>query len=96
MLKRGEEPKPFSSTFPRIFIPIIHSTEYTKDEVVDAIESFRQEGLIKQIMPVFDDETRFQIRDDSLLGLIHLVWMINRIDMHLFIGKLAYGGKPTP
>lgn len=80
---------------PRFFIPLAHYTEYTNEEVVDAIELFRQQGLIKQIMPVFPGETRFQIADDFLQDLIRLIWVINVIDVHLLIGRLLYGGKPT-
>jgi hypothetical protein len=94
-LKKGKDPRPFSSTSPRVFVPLVHSTDYSKDEVGYAIDSFRQEGFIRQIMPVFPDETRFQIVDDSLLGFIHSIWFIHMIDYHLLIGRLAQGKKPT-
>ena len=97
MLKRGKDPRPFrtSSPFPGVYVPLVYFT-WTEDEVVDAIESLCQEGLIKQIMPVFHGETRFQIVDDSLLRLICSVWMIHIVDFHLCFGRLVYGEKTTP
>src|SRR5262245_32589868 len=75
ILKRGKDPRPFSST--SSFVPIpVHSVDYTKEEVVDAIESFLQEGLIKPTAPIFPGETRYQIASDSFLGFIHSVWFI--------------------
>jgi hypothetical protein len=95
LLKRGKDPRPFSTTSPRAYVPFIRYTEFTEVEVADAIELFHQDGLIKPIIAVFPGETRYQIVDDSLLEFIHSVWLINMMDFHSLIGRLAYLGKPT-
>lgn len=95
MLKRGKNPRPFSST--SSFVPLpVQSVEYTKEEVVDAIESFLQERLIKPTAPIFRGETRYQISNDSFLGFIQSVWFIRMIDYNLLIARLTYGRGPIP
>jgi DNA-binding HxlR family transcriptional regulator len=90
MLKRGKDPRPFSSM--SSFVPFpVRSVDYTKEEVVDAIESFLQEDLIKPTAPIFPGETRYQISNDSFLGFIRSVWLVRMIDYDLLIARLTYG-----
>jgi hypothetical protein len=94
-LKKGKDPRPFSTSSPRNHIPFVNYIDYTEEEVADAIDSFRTEGFIKPINEIFPGEMRFDIVDNSLKKLVYDIWFINIIDFHLLIGRLAYKGKPT-
>jgi hypothetical protein len=66
MLKKGKDPRPFSSYPAILHIPFVQYTEYTKQEVEDAIASFEHDGLIKPILEIYPGEKRFDISDKSL------------------------------
>jgi len=94
-LKRGKDPRPFSSYPAIIEIPYVPYIRYTKDEVEDAIASLAEDGLVKPILELFPGEKRFDISDRSLKKLIHLVWLVKIIDFYLLNERLIYKDKPT-
>ena len=63
-LKKGKEPRPFPSYTGITDVPFVLDTNYTESEIADAIESFRNDGLIKPINDIFPGEMRYQIKDN--------------------------------
>ena len=94
-LKKGKDPRPFSSYPAILHIPFVQYTEYTKQEVEAAIASFAEDGLIKPILEIYPGEKRFDISDKSLKRLIHLIWLVKTIDFYLVNYKLIYKDKLT-
>jgi hypothetical protein len=94
-LKKGKDPRPFSS-FRAIFqIPFVQYMDFTREELEDAIVSLTEDGLIKPILEVYSGETRYNISDESLKRLIHLIWHVKDIDFHLVYGALVYNDNLT-
>lgn len=94
-LKNGKDPRPFSSFFPRFYIPFINYRNYSFREVTDGIKLFKEDGLIKPIDEIFPGEIRYDISNELLKNLARDIWFINIIDFHLLMGKLLFKGKPT-
>jgi hypothetical protein len=94
-LKKGKDPRPFSS-FPAIFqVPFIQYIEYTRQEIEEAIASFVEDGLIKPTLEVYPGERRYDIPDKSLKRLIHLIWFVKIFDFRLVFRALIYNDKLT-
>jgi hypothetical protein len=87
-------PSPFSTYFPRVYIPYVNDINYNEKEVIEAITRFREYGLIHPINEVFPGEMRFDISDDSLKSLVWEVWSVHNMDLDLLNGRLLYEGKP--
>ena len=62
LLKRGWEPRPFTTSRP--IIPFTLHISYTKKEVEEAFELFKRDGLIQAINPVIPGEERYNIADE--------------------------------
>lgn len=58
-LRKGKDPRPFFSHLTITNVPFVSCKNYTEDEIIDAIDSFRKYGLIRPINEVFSDEIRF-------------------------------------
>jgi hypothetical protein len=94
-LRKGNEPRPFPSYTGITDVPFVLDTNYTKSEIADAIEAFRNDGLIKPITDIFPGEMRYQIKDESLVNFIKDVWHVYDIDLRILFEKLIYEGKPN-
>jgi hypothetical protein len=92
-IKQGKDPHPFSTYFPRIYIPFVNYLDY-EEEVADVISKFREDGLIQPINQIFPGEIRFDIADKSLKALSMGVWWVYTLDFDLLTGRLVYKGKP--
>jgi hypothetical protein len=94
-LRKGKDPRPFSSHLTITNVPFVSCKNYTEDEIVDAIDSFSKYGLIGPINGVFSGEIRFDIADESLKSFIKDVWSLHDIDFRLLFERLAYNDKPA-
>jgi hypothetical protein len=94
LLREGRDPRPFSKYSPIPQIPSLFHY-YTELEVQEAINSLRDDDIIKPIHEVFPGELRYDIVDNSLKHLIFGVWLVHIIDFHLLITRLVFEGKPT-
>ena len=75
-LKKGDNPRPFSS-YPAISdIPFVLYTNYKEQEVRDAIDLLRKDGIIKVINDIFPREMRYDITDENLKSFIKDVWLV--------------------
>jgi hypothetical protein len=94
-LKKGKDPRPFSSFHAIFQIPFVQYMDFTKQEFEDAIVSLTEDGLIKPVLEVYPGEKRYDISDESLKRLILLIWRIKNIDFYLVYGALIYNDKLT-
>ena len=94
-IKLGKEPRPFSSYQGITDVPFVLYRNYSEEEIKDAINSLREDGLIKVMNNVFPDEMRFDIADESLRQFVKDVWFVHLHDFRLLNERLAYNGKPT-
>lgn len=67
---------------------------YTEKEVDEAINSLEKEAIIKSIDPLFREEKRFSIADETLKGLIYSVWQVHQFDFRL-LGRRWLYHNPT-
>jgi len=94
-LKKGHNPRPFSS-YPAVSdIPFVLYTNYKEQEVRGAIDLLRKDGIIKVINDVFPGEMRYDIADENLKRFIKDVWLVHDYDFRLIIERLIYNNKPT-
>jgi hypothetical protein len=94
-LKKDKEPRPF---FPHVDItdvPFASYASYTEEEVEDAVDSFRKQGLIRPINDIFRDERRYEIMDESLKSFLKDIWLVHDIDLRILYERLVYNGIPT-
>ena len=95
LLKRGIQPRPFTTS--RTMIPFVldpQKNSYTKKEVEEGLELFKEDGLIEAIDPVIPGENRYDIADQSLRGLVSAIWLIRVFDYELLVRRLICS-KPT-
>jgi DNA-binding PadR family transcriptional regulator len=90
-LRKGKEPQPYLGITD---VPSVLSIKYSESEIVDAVESFRSNGIIKPINEVFPGETRYDLADESLIKFIKDVWLVHEYDLRLLFERLVYGGRP--
>jgi len=62
---------------------------------MESISLFHKSGLLRLITPVFADETRYKITDESLYGLINLIRQIHLLQFSLIITKISHIEKPN-
>jgi hypothetical protein len=94
-LRKGKEPRPF---FPHVNITDVPFASYincTEEEVEDAIDSFRRQGLIRPIKHIFRNERRYEIMDESLKSFLTDIWLVHDIDLRVLYERLVYDGVPT-
>jgi hypothetical protein len=94
-LRKGKDPRPFSSYDGITDVPFVAYRNFTEQEVKDAIDSMRKDGLIIIINDVFPREIRFDIADESLRQFVKDVWFVHLLDFRLLNERLVYNGKPT-
>ena len=90
-LRKGKEPQPNLGITD---VPSVLSKKYSEPEIVDAVESFRSNGIIKPINEVFPGEMRYDLADESLVKFIKDVWLVHEYDLMLLFERLVYGGRP--
>jgi len=94
-LRKGHNPRPFSS-YPAVSdIPFVLYTNYKEQEVRDAIDLLRKDCIIKVINDVFPGEMRYDITDENLKKFVKDVWQVHDYDFRLLIERLVYNGKPA-
>jgi DNA-binding PadR family transcriptional regulator len=94
LLKFGMEPRPFTS-YPAILqTPFISYMSFTKKEVLSAIKTLKEYGLIKNIISIYH-EKRFVLENENLRRLISLVWLVQLLDVHLLYLRLIHK-RPSP
>ena len=92
-LKKNSEPRPFSKDAP--LVPYVHHTDYNDPEIEEAIQLFYRARLIKIIPPISPTgEIRYHISDNSLVGLITIIRLIQEFVYYKIFAKLAYIEKP--
>jgi DNA-binding HxlR family transcriptional regulator len=94
-LRKGKEPRPFFSHIDVTDVPFVSDMSYTEEEVMDAIDSFRKQGLIKPITEILPGEMRFDIMDESLKYFLKDIWLVHDIDLRIVYERLVYNGEPT-
>ncbi len=92
LLKSGIEPRPFFAF--RTIIPFIGYASYTETEVRQAIDTLKEDGLIKPINAIIPGESRFNIADDTMRRLIYDIWLVRIYDFELLNIRLIHN-KPT-
>ena len=95
LLKKHKAPRPFLRYSTAHEIPAVLHVEYSEQEVADAIDLLKNDGIIKSIGEVFPGELRYNIADESLKHLILGVWLIHLIDFQLVTVRIAREHKPT-
>ena len=94
-LRKGQNPRPFSS-YPTVSdVPFVLYMNYKEQEVIDAINLLRKDGIIQVINGVFPGEIRYDIRDKNLKSFVRDVWLVHDYDFRLLIERLVYDGKPA-
>lgn len=68
----------------------IADVNLSKSEVINAIKSFIDNGLIKLINDVFPGEMRYDITDKSLIKFLKDIWMIHDMDLRLLFERMVY------
>jgi hypothetical protein len=87
-LIRDKDPRPFSRFFPKLQIPFVNYRRYTLNEVIDAVNLLREDGIIQIRDGLYPGETRYDISNESLRALVRRVWFIHIIEFSLLIGRL--------
>jgi hypothetical protein len=95
LLKRRKDPRPFSKYSSAHRIPSVLYMDYSVQEIAEAIDSLKNDGIIKSIEEVFPGELRYNIADESLKHLIFGVWVVHIIDFELLIARILHERKPT-
>ena len=89
-LKKGKEPRPFPYNASITNVHFIVDVNLSKSEVINAIKSFIDNGLIKLINDVFPGEMRYDITDECLIKFLKDVWMIHDMDLRLLFERIFY------
>jgi len=93
-LKKGKDPRPFLS-YPEVSdVPFVLYMDYTAQEVNDAIDLLRKEGIFK-VGGVVHGEIRYDIADQHLKNFVKDVWLVYIFDLRLLIERLVCNGIPV-
>jgi hypothetical protein len=95
LLKKRKDPRPFLKYSTAHEIPSVLYVEYSEQEVADAIDLLKNDGIIKSIGEVFPGELRYNIEDKALKHLIFGVWLVHLIDFQLLTTRIIHESKPT-
>jgi hypothetical protein len=94
-LRKGKDLRPFSS-YPEVSdVPFVLYMDYKEEEVKDAIDLLRKDGIIKVVYDVFPGEMRYDIADEDLKCFVKDVWLVHDYDFRLLIERLVYNRKPV-
>lgn len=94
-LRKGKGPLPFFPHVDTTDVPFASYTSYTEEEVEDAVDSFRKQGLIRPINDIFRGERRYEIMDESLKCFLKDIWIVHDIDLRILYERLVYNCIPT-
>lgn len=68
--------------------------EFTDEELNEALNLFRNAGLIRPIPQILASELRFTIADESIHDLIASIWKIHKEELGILHSELFFLGKP--
>ena len=87
-LKKDKEPRPFPYDASITNVHFIVDVNLSRPEVIDAIKSLIDDGLIKLVNAVFPGEMRYDITDECLIKFLKDVWMIHDMDLRLLFERI--------
>ena len=93
-LRKGKEPRPFSSYSRITEVPFVLNVHYFESEIADVIKSLSIDGTIKSINDVFPGEARYDLANESLLKFIKDMWRVHEYNLILLFNRIIYCGKP--
>lgn len=94
LVKKGKEPQPFSK-FPSLEIPYIRYHNFSREEVSNAIELLRKNGIIKPISEIYRGETRYDICNEDVKRILSYYWSLHICDFHISFQRMVYDKKPS-
>ena len=95
LVKTGKEPQPFAQFPTRIQIPYIHYLPFSKEEVVEAIELLRINGIIRPILDIYRGESRYDISNEILKEILSQYWFLHICDFYISFQRIMYEKKPS-
>lgn len=95
LIKKGKEPRPFSQSPTRLEIPYFRYQNFSKEEVSDAIELLKTNGIIKPILEIYRGEMRYDICNESVKEILYDYWYLHICDFHISLQRLVYNNKPS-
>jgi hypothetical protein len=94
-LKKGKDPRPFSSYAAVSDVPFVLYIDYKEEEVKGAIDLLIKDRIIKVIYDIFPWEIRYDIANEDLKRFVKDVWLVHDYDFRLLIERLVYNDKPA-
>ena len=95
VLQKCNEPHPFSEMSKCLEIPYIHFHYFSKEKISEAVQLLKKFGIIKLILSIYPEETRYDICHDSVKKILYDYWFLHIFDFHLSFQRLVYDKKPS-
>ena len=95
LIKKCNEPHPFSELSKSLEIPYIHYHDFSKDEISEAVKLLKEHGIIKPIVDIYKGEMRYDICSDSVKEILIDYWSLHLFDFYISFQRLVYNNKPS-
>ena len=93
LIKKCNEPHPFTELSKCLEIPYIHYHDFSKDEISEAVLLLKEHGILKPIVCIYKGEMRYDICNDSVKEILKDYWFLHIFDFHISFQRLVYNTK---